>query len=129
MLNVKSVFHSLSIMGSIDEFRATVDGNIDPLIVVSPCAQICKNLRFTRSSLAPEKATSIESLEGTLTKADPPNVLRSPVMTARLVISSSIHFVRDFVLLLQIGVLSGKRALCQFEFHDGHVLDELREVV
>lgn len=102
VLEIEAILPSLNFVTAINEFRATCNTDIDPLILVSPCVQVTKDLRLSATSLTPEKTSGIESLKGSFAKSNSSNVFWAPVMIALFVISLHIHLVVHRVALLMI---------------------------
>lgn len=129
MLEIKTVLPSLSIVTCIDELRATGNTHVDPFIFMSPSVEIAKNLRFSASSLSPEKPSSVKAFECSFAKSNSSNVFWAPVMIAFFVVALEIHFELYVFMLLKLNKTFRKVLLFESYLDKWKTLNNLREVM
>lgn len=90
LLQIQAILvpESVTSLFAINELFGIWNGEIDPAFLVGPRSAISQDLRFTTATLTPQENTRVVSLKSV--EGGPSNVLRSPVVVAKLVVTLHI---------------------------------------
>lgn len=128
-LHIQSILHSFEIVTDINKLLTRGNGQVGPVVLMSPGGEVGQDARLATAALTPEKSSSVKALESSLLDSNASDVFWAPMVVAFLVVAIQVEFVLYSFSLLALLEGCAQVFLVQFELDQSEVLHDLGELM